>query len=627
MVIDELVTRIAFDVPANCKSAMAGFEKSISSITDKLKSIGIVSAVTGGIFAAFSVNSADTAKAMANLSKSAGVAMNEIEALGNLYRMTGGDAKQFNADAAAFMQNFGQALDIDKMVDLSREFVGLSDQAAFQLGRSYGFSDDMIRTLMQGPDVLSQMAEEAKKFATKAEAMDNLLDLDRAWSGFKNISSSIVNEIQGALAPLLADGLNWLTDLLKENKEAIWQVSKSIVEGIRWIYDGIKETYNYVKPILLDWSESFIAWYTSTENFKYISNGIKRVKEAFEFAWEYIQGVDFSGIVTGIKETFTELVGKVDGFYGAINAAFEGGALQRIWGLIKEIATSPYVTYLTEGIWAMLKAAARTAFAYLNAGIEMATALVQPLFDAFEGVLSILSGIVNFDLEKTLIGFQKIGYALIDALKKAFLEVLPKLGTALLEMIVNLAGDIYAAVEKVIKPLMKGIEAAKETINFVGKGVKDTAKGVADTVSGWASGAWNWAFGNEEEKTQTARPRESLAPAKDVVDSVSALASGRDKKQTSTPRGGLGEDKKQTGWPRVSLAPVKQNLVSPTLEAQAVMTGTGAGDTYSNDMSHNSNLVNNTVTINNYGGQQDEGWLSGIYRTLFGGAYAAPSGM
>ena len=92
MIVDELVSLIRFDMPATSKTALAGINKTISKITDSMKSLGIVSAVTSGIFAAFSVNAAKDATSLANLAQSTGVSVKEIEALGAVYEKMGGKA-------------------------------------------------------------------------------------------------------------------------------------------------------------------------------------------------------------------------------------------------------------------------------------------------------------------------------------------------------------------------------------------------------------------------------------------------------------------------------------------------------------------------------------------------------
>ena len=256
MVIDELVSLIRFDMPATSKSALAGVSKTMSRITDQIKGLGIVSAVTSGIFAAFSVNAAKDATSLANLSESIGVNMQEIEALGAVYERMGGSAKSFAADADAFKRSFG-TLNIDKMVSLSEQFQGLSRDAAYQFGRAYGFSDDMIRVLRQGPDAVRSMAEEAKKYnTTNKQSLDNLRSLDKAWVSLKGVIGPVAKEVQGAFAPVLEGGLTWLANLLKENKDSIRETMNAIGESVHSAFKLIggyaKDGWTLAKPYLID---------------------------------------------------------------------------------------------------------------------------------------------------------------------------------------------------------------------------------------------------------------------------------------------------------------------------------------------------------------------------------------
>lgn len=241
MVVDELVTLLQFDLPAQSRAALSSVDKAIGGITGKLKGLGIVSAVTSGLFAGFSVNAAREATSLANLSDAIGVNKAEIQALGAVYKQLGGNAKSFASDAQAYKAMTGRNLDLAKMVELSRTFSSMSKDAAYQLGRAYGFSDDMIRVLRQGPDELKKMAEYGKQWGTTSEkALNNLRALDKQWTKTSINIDTVANEVQGAFAPTLTAILKDFEEFLQTNKQDIVEGAETIAKGLIGAWEKTK---------------------------------------------------------------------------------------------------------------------------------------------------------------------------------------------------------------------------------------------------------------------------------------------------------------------------------------------------------------------------------------------------
>lgn len=373
MIVDELVSIIRFDMPGSSKAMLGKVDGIVSSITDKVKSLGIVSAVTSGLFAAFSVNAANEAMDLAKLSHSTGIATDEIEAMGAVYRAVGGDAKNFWADAEAMKRTTGRSLNIESMIKHAEVFAGMSKDVAYQMGLAQGFSKDMIRVLMMGPDQLRSMATEAVKYnSTSKDSLDNLTDLHKAWAGFRSTMTPIANEVQAAFAPLLGDGLKTLGDFLKENKESIKEAMTAI-------------------------------------------------SGAFSGALDFVKNKD-------IKSTFDGIKSSLSGFYAEIEKVVNSGTIKSIVSSMLEIANSPLVT-----------GTVASAFTAL-------TAAIKPAFDILDGLFKVLSGIVNLDIEGAIIGFQKIGYAISDALEKVFLDILPKIIEQIIDAITKAKDKAFNSV-------------------------------------------------------------------------------------------------------------------------------------------------------------------------------------
>lgn len=284
MIVDELVSLIRFDMPSSSKTALSGVNKAVSKVTDSVKSLGIVSAVTSSIFAAFSVNAAKDVQNLNNLSKSTGVSVKEIEALGAMYRKVGGDAKTFAQDAAAFKAYWKQDLNLEKMISLSRDFSKFSDEQAFQFGRSINFSDDMIRLLLKGPEWIQREGFESILNNTTSEsALENLSKLREAYVDFTNEMNAVGNDVQGGIAPALTEVLKDLHGFLRENKE-------DIVSGANAIGDGLS-----------------IAWGKAKE-------AGKSIKEALKPAWEVLDA--FVVKHGGWEDAITGVVAVVGGLVG-----------------------------------------------------------------------------------------------------------------------------------------------------------------------------------------------------------------------------------------------------------------------------------------------------------------------
>lgn len=503
MIVDELVSLIRFDMPATSKTALAGINKTISKITDSMKSLGIVSAVTSGIFAAFSVNAAKDATSLANLAQSTGVSVKEIEALGAVYEKMGGSAKNFASDADAFRKNFGGTLDLEKMISLSTQFQGLSKEAAFQLGRAYGFSDDMIRVLMKGPDELRRMGEEAKKNNTTNEkSLENLKALDSAWVDLKNVIGPVAKEVQGAFAPVLEGGLTWLAKLLEENKDSIRETMNAIGESVKSAFTLIggyaKAGWDFAKPYLVGgWKMIDGAakeamdklgtilksgWDAAT---KIIIDAWAKIKPDIEKGWQFIKTsaaeaapkieeittaiggyyqslfseiskLDFGGLIKGIWDYFKpsdELIDTVKGslsgiadaiagFYSKIKEQIDGGALGRMWESMKSIATSPVVQALLEKLKSISETLSGMTWTGLETAFKLVNAIVEPTLKTIEGLLNVLDGVANFDMNKILVGIKGIAEAFAQALSDVFEKIIPDLLKKILSQL-PVVGDYF----------------------------------------------------------------------------------------------------------------------------------------------------------------------------------------
>lgn len=482
-VVDELVNIISFDVPAKAKSAVRSFEKSISSVTSKFTTLGVVSTVTGGIMSAFAINSADSVKALLNVTKATGTTMEAIESVGAIYRQTGGDAKNFARDAEAMFKNTGKVLDLSSMKELSVLFADMAakdERMAYQMGRAMGFSDDMIRILNKGPAAIEAMYKEAEKYGTKIEAVNNLSALDEAWGKFKTISLNVSNDIQGAFSPLLTSGLLWLEDLLKSQKDNIWEICSGISDAIRFVFDAIGDAYEYVKPIIVDIGKRFYKMLEDSGVLEAIKDAFWALIDVWRDLWGDISGADWSGVLGFIEDIFQDLIIAAKDWFISVKELFKSGVFQDIFRTIKDIATSPVLAYLVEGAWAIM-----------IGNIKLVAASFKPVSEIVRDLSTIISGIVNLDPLLMLEGFQQLGYKIIGA----FQYVQTQIENIFKALFAWLFKKIDEAIEY-IKENANPVKILSNGAKAVGNAISGAASSVSDTVGGWASDAWNWATGN-----------------------------------------------------------------------------------------------------------------------------------
>ncbi len=92
MVVDELITIIRFDMPGTSSGTLKKAEGAVSTLTKRVRDLGIVSMATGALTSALSINAADGANELLRASEITGLTTERLQQLESVYRSVGGEA-------------------------------------------------------------------------------------------------------------------------------------------------------------------------------------------------------------------------------------------------------------------------------------------------------------------------------------------------------------------------------------------------------------------------------------------------------------------------------------------------------------------------------------------------------
>ena len=241
IIVDELVSLIKYEMPASSKQALADADKASKKatgdanvmskafkgasgatgmLTGLIKDLGIASGVTSGILAAWSINAGKEANRLTNLSQATQVNIRDIQQLGSVYEQVGGDAKNFAADATAFFNTYGKKLNVEAMKEVAKTFSTLAPDMAQHLGKAYGFSDDMIRVLMKGPDAIQAMTDKAQQLGhvVKEEDIAALNSMNSSWNDLKGTISATSLVFQSGMADGMKRTFDNISQMIAANQ-------------------------------------------------------------------------------------------------------------------------------------------------------------------------------------------------------------------------------------------------------------------------------------------------------------------------------------------------------------------------------------------------------------------------
>lgn len=243
-VVDELITLIRFDMPDDAKRALNNVNKSVRGITDRFKTLGIVSAATSGVMAAWGINAGNTARNLTRLTDSTGLATDELQALGAMYERVGGSAKNFQEDARKIYgyTSGAQTLGLEKILDLANQLQQLPESQRFSFFQGLGLSEDLFYVLNEPLDKIEEMfSETSSRNVVSKDALDANKQARDDLSKFLGELGVIAQEASTGYSELGSTVLGDLSNFLDKHGD-------TIVLGLNGIASGAKSVYESLKP-------------------------------------------------------------------------------------------------------------------------------------------------------------------------------------------------------------------------------------------------------------------------------------------------------------------------------------------------------------------------------------------
>ncbi len=251
MVIDELITLIRFDMPGNSAGMLKKAEGAVSSLTKRVRDLGIVSMATGALTSALGVKASDNANELLLASESTDLTIERLQQLESVYRSVGGSAENASKDAEAFFQNFGRTFDYSAMDDLRSFISGKPEAQANMELAAAGFSRDIRRVLELQYEEFSRRMEYAKQFHSIVnQEVEDLKKLDEAMGGFNNRLETVVESLSGKIAPGFTSFFNALEEGLNRNEENFQSWGKSIGSTISGLMEGFRGNIDTINSSL-----------------------------------------------------------------------------------------------------------------------------------------------------------------------------------------------------------------------------------------------------------------------------------------------------------------------------------------------------------------------------------------
>ncbi len=272
MVIDELVTLIRFDMPGNSAGTLKKAEGAVSSLTKRVRDLGIVSMATGALTAALGINAANEANDLQRAAEVTGLTTERLQQLESVYKSVGGSAKNAAQDAEAFFRISGGKVMDDDALDVLKSFTsGLTDAEASMKLAGAGFSDDIRRVVGLGEEEFQRRMQYASDFhSLSKQEIDDLNAARAAWVDFGTTADTVSKRIQRSISPAVTAALSELTGFLNENADAIADgvglITDSVVKLAGRGADAAGEVYGVVKPlwdIFDDAVEKYVGWDTA----------------------------------------------------------------------------------------------------------------------------------------------------------------------------------------------------------------------------------------------------------------------------------------------------------------------------------------------------------------------------
>lgn len=356
--------------------------------------------------------------------------------------------------------------------------------------------------------------------------------LGAVWNGFCELMAPVfegvfqqISNILGVVLDVLVGLFDVFAGIFTGDWDRVW-------EGVQEIFGGV---WDFVVNTFTNWIDTFkgladtiLGWFGSSWDEAWSS-----VKTFFEDVWNGIVSF-FSGILTGIQTTFTNVWTSISSFFTGIWDGISSFVSNTLNG-IKEKFTSIWdsVTSFLSGVWETIKNVVQVGIMAVKEIIGAAFQLITLPFrfiweNCKDTVLSLWEGI------KSAIS------GALDAIKSAIsekLEAAKTIVTNVTDTIKNVASAAWEAISTTASNIWNGIkdaigskiDAAKEKVGAATETIKTVAGNAWQSVSSTASTLWESAKNTIGSKIDAAKEKVGL-----VTESVKTVASNAWQSVSST---------------------------------------------------------------------------------------------
>lgn len=288
-------------------------EGGLGRVASSFAQLGIVTAATSGIMAAWAGNGSNLAVAMEQTAFATQLPLEELQQLQSVYSQLGLAAESFAQDAANYQAMTGRSLNLEEIVSLSERFASMSERDALNVGRAFGISDDTIRVWRQGGEAIQALSDNAEnlRHINTEEDISALTALARqassTWQTIRTISTSI----QADLAPAMESSLETIQQQAIQAESTARSFAKLASEILNIATNNIASNDQTVRP---DGLTSAEALQSEDRRTRQIELG-RRYSEQSRSAIPDTFGLILGGVVEGVGGFLN------DGVSGAIEGA------------------------------------------------------------------------------------------------------------------------------------------------------------------------------------------------------------------------------------------------------------------------------------------------------------------
>ena len=319
--------------------------------------------------------------------------------------------------------------------------------------------------------------------------------IKKIWNGFCALLAPVFEGAFKVIASVLETVLGVITGLLDVfigiftgNWDQAWTGVKEIFSSI---WEGIKGVLSAVLETLKGLLDTFLGWFGTS--WSEVWSGIKTF---FEGIWNGITTF-ITGVLTGIKNFF---VGIWEGIKSVVTGAMTAiqTTMSTIWNAISGVVTT---------VWETIKSVVQVAILFikelLTAAFNILTIPWRFIWENFGGVITAawekIKEVVSTAIDAIKTVIETVWNAIVafltpilNTLKTAFTTAWTAIKTLVSTVVLNAIKQVFTTVWNAIKQVVTTVvNAIKTTVTNVWNAIKGTVSSVMNSIKSTVSSIWN----------------------------------------------------------------------------------------------------------------------------------------